>query len=187
MLCVIGRHAQATQTPTQMKFEVQHLWPWQMYVHLCIWKPGRLVITRDWIRSKRTMLMHLCQKLQSLFNQCKFLFLAVLLRNGSRINLTTNLKMKQKRHSLPSLFWFNFFFPMLLLKSSLVVLNWKSVTHLKNYRFEPWGILKGLLHIKIQTSTYCWTTTCPFQLFQLGFHGRSTHAHCWVGKRWSSG
>lgn len=38
--------------------------------------------------------MHLCQKLQRLFNQHKFLFLTVLL--GAGVNLTTNLKMKQK-------------------------------------------------------------------------------------------
>lgn len=32
---------------------------------------------------------------------------------------------------------------MLYLTSSLVVFNWKSVTHIKNYQFETWDVLKG--------------------------------------------
>lgn len=58
--------------------------------------------------------MHFCQKLQRLFNQRKFLFLSVLLINDAGVNLTTNLRMKQKamnslgHFTLPPPFFFFF-------------------------------------------------------------------------------
>lgn len=44
---------------------------------------------------------------------------------------------------MPLLLFFFFGWQMLYLTSSLVVLNWKLVTHFKNYRFETWDVLKG--------------------------------------------
>lgn len=67
--------------------------------------------------------MHLCQKLQRLFNHHKFLLLSVLLINGAGVNLTTNLKVKQKTMNSLGLLPPSFFEQMLYLTSSLVVFN----------------------------------------------------------------
>lgn len=72
---------------------------------------------------------------------------------------------------------------MLQLTFSFVVFNWKSVTHLKNYRFETWDVLKGTWFLQI--STYC--LTAPQTLSAISAGLPQTEALMITAEFWKDG